>query len=311
MTSRVSRWSGYLFLILFSLLLTSCRNRTPYPPTLPPVFSATPIQATNQPTATPTQPPPTDTPVPLAAAIDGQPITLDDYQSELVRYQISQGAGTGEPTDAARLAVLDDLINQTLLANGAQQAGFSINEADLQARIDQLANQIGGAQALASWMQSYHYTEESFHAAILREALAAWMRDQIINSVPEAAEQVHARQILLYNEDQANQVYAQLQTGADFATLANTYDPTLGGNLDWFPRGYLSEKAVEDAAFSLNPGEYSTVIQTTIGYHIIQVIERDPERNMTPNVRLVLQEKTLQNWLDERRSQSNIQIFVP
>ncbi len=311
MISPVRRWSGFSTLIVFSLLLASCRNRTPYPPTLSPVFSATPVQATIQPTATSTQPPPTDTPVPLAAAIDGQPITLEEYQSELARYQTSLGAGSGEPTDEARLVVLDDLINQTLLANGARQAGYSINAADLQARIDQIANQIGGMQALASWMQSNHYTEAGFHEAILRGAMAAWMRDQITNSVPEAAEQVHARQILLYNEDQANQVYAQLQTGADFATLANTYDPTLGGNLDWFPRGYLSEKAVEDAAFSLNPGEYSAVIQTTIGYHIIQVIEKDPERELTPNVRLVLQEKTLQNWLDERRSQSNIQIFVP
>ncbi len=43
----------------------------------------------------------------------------------------------------------------------------------------------------------------------------------------------------------------QLQAGADFATLAYRYDPLTGGDLGWFPRGVLTQPAVEEAAFSL------------------------------------------------------------
>jgi peptidyl-prolyl cis-trans isomerase C len=106
-------------------------------------------------------------------------------------------------------------------------------------------------------------------------------------------------------------VYGQLQNGADFAELAANYDPVAKGDLGWFPRGYLSEPALEEAAFSLQPGQYSNVIQTRLGYHILQVIERDPQRPLDPDARQVLQDKALQEWMSKARSQSDIQILLP
>ena len=137
------------------------------------------------------------------------------------------------------------------------------------------------------------------------------MRDQIVTTLPETAEQVHARQILLYNSTQANEVFTQLQSGQDFTKLAKLYDPVAGGDLGWFPRGYLTEKALEEAAFSLEPGKYSQIIETPIGFHILSVIERDPARILEPNARLVLQERALSMWLQQRRAQSEIQTFLP
>jgi peptidyl-prolyl cis-trans isomerase C len=127
--------------------------------------------------------------------------------------------------------------------------------------------------------------------------------------VPQTAEQVHARQILLRTAEAAAQELAQLQAGQDFTELAKQADPVTGGDLGWFPRGYLFFPELDQAVFSLEPGKFSDVIQTSIGYHILYVIEKDPARLLDPQARLILQEKALKNWLDERRQQSKIEII--
>mgnify|MGYP005858086517 CR=1 FL=1 len=297
---------------LLAWLLVACGTRpTPTTPTLAVNLTSTPTSIPLTPTVTPTA---SVTPTPLVARVNDEGITLEEYQAELVRYQRMLNSGTNLATnlsgDPAQV-VLDDLINQVLLAQSATSLGFTLDEAALQARIDELASQIGGKQALEAWKAENGYTPQSFERALRRSLEAAWMRDQIASSVPETAEQIHARQILLYNSNQASEVFAQLQSGEDFTTLAKLYDPVAGGELGWFPRGYLTEKALEEAAFSLEPKQYSQIIQTPLGYHILFVIERDPARALSPNARLILQEQALSTWLEQRRMQTEIQIFQP
>src|SRR5512135_2661121 len=98
------------------------------------------------------------------------------------------------------------------------------------------------------------------------------MRDKIVSAVPKTADQVHAQQILLYNEGDANSALNQLKNGADFNALAAQYDPSTRGDLGWFPKGYLLEPAIEQSAFSLQVGEYSAVIQTSVGWSIIKLL---------------------------------------
>ncbi len=136
------------------------------------------------------------------------------------------------------------------------------------------------------------------------------MRDQIIAAVPKVAEQVHARQILLYSREQAEQVYALLQAGNSFDNLALQYDPITGGDLGWFPRGFLTDVSLEEAAFALEINAYSTVIQTPAGYHILQVLERDASRLLDADMLRIMQRKALEAWLKARRQQSDIQIFI-
>ena len=74
----------------------------------------------------------------------------------------------------------------------------------------------------------------------------------------------------------------QLKGGADFADLAkkNSDDPgsgQQGGDLGWVVRGQTVPD-FEKAAFSLKPGELSGVVTTEYGYHIIQVMEKEPAR---------------------------------
>ena len=261
---------------------------------------------------TPTPAPPTPTPEPLKATINGEPLTLAEYEAELGRFQAAQvEAGTNLATEEAAAWVLDNLIDSILLSQAAREAGFVVDEVSVQTRIDELAAEVGGAEVLADWMIANGYSEAQFRQALAREMAAAWMRDQIAAGAGETADQAHARQILLYNSEQAAEVLALLQSGQDFASLADDYDPVTGGDLGWFPRGYLPSSAIEEAAFSLQPGQYSAVIETPAGFHIVQLIERDPQHPLSANARQVVQAQAVRNWLVERRNQSDIQVLQP
>jgi peptidyl-prolyl cis-trans isomerase C len=283
-------------------LLTACNAplRTPTP--------ASTLTPSPVPTRTSTPVPPSPTPVPLAARVNGEGILLSEYQAELTRYQAAYG------TDLAsdwQERVLDDLISQTLLAQAARDKGFVLNEADLQLRIDDLTRQAGGPQVLSDWMEAQGYSEDEFRSTLVRSVAAVWMSDQIAEAVSWIADQVHARQILLYNSTDASNILSQLNNGADFTTLAFQYDPATGGDLGWFPKGYLTQPVLEESAFRLDPGKYSDVIETPLGFHILLVIERDPQHPLTSDARMTLQANALTDWLAKHRDQSEIQNLVP
>lgn len=296
------------WVLLASWLLAGCgKQETSTTPSLPTVTpTATPVA-----TQTPTPFIPSPTPVPLAAKVNGEDITLAEFEEELARFQANQGNSKEEAVGDAKQQVLDDLINQVLLAQGAQEVGFKVDDDLLKTRMDELIGIVGGEQALLDWIAAQGYTEATFRRAFRRSIAAAWMRDKISADVPEAAEQVHARQILLYNSADAQDVLEQLKDGKDFATLAATYDPSGLGDLGWFPRGYLSDPLLEEAAFNLQPDEFSDVIENQMGFHILQVIEINPDRPLEPDARLILQEKALADWVDQQRSQSKIEVLLP
>ncbi len=290
-----SRFRIAHFILLVSVGLSACASFgwTPATPTpLPPTF--TPI-------------PPTPTPPPLAATVNGEWITQAEFEAEVERYRAAQQAqGQEASLEAASAAVLDDLVAQVLLAQAAREGGFEITEADLNSRLEALASQAGGAEALSKWQSAHGYTEESFRSALKRAAEAAWMRDKIIAAVPTTAEQVHARQILTYNEETARKAAEQLAGGASFVELAALYDPVTGGDLGWFPRGYLLEPKLEEVAFALQAGQYSEVIASEVGFHILYVVERDAQRPLSPDAYSIFQQRALQAWLEQERAKAII-----
>ncbi len=253
------------------------------------------------PTATPL--PPTATPQPMAATVNGVGITVAEYQAGMVQYKAAQTALGKTVTDQdAGKAVIEDLIDQLLLAQGAQAAGFSLSDEALQSKLDALAGSLGGAEKLSAWESAQGYTEASFRDALRLSTEAAWMRDKIITAVPRTADQVHVQQILLYNADDAQAVLNQLKGGADFNQLAAQVDPNTRGELGWFPKGYVLEPKIEESAFSLQVGQYSDVIQTDAGYHIIKVLERDAQHPLSPDAYLAMQELALKTWISQQRA---------
>jgi peptidyl-prolyl cis-trans isomerase C len=247
----------------------------------------------------------------MALKVNGEGITLEEYQAELTRLQQAQTTlSTTATPEEQRDRLIEDLTDQLLLAQAAAQNGFSVDDATLQSRIDALASDMGGADKLSAWESANGYTDDSFRVALRRSIAVSWQRDQIINTVPETADQVHVRQMLVQDEANAQSLYTQLQNGADFATLAYKLDPTTGGDLGWFPKGYLTQSAVEEAAFALEVGSYSEVIQSDLGYHILYLIERDENHPLSVDARRTLQQQRLDEWLKAAKGTSNIEILV-
>lgn len=288
----------WIFLTLtLALGLSACASDTP----------PQPVSSTPEPTFTPA--PPTPTSAPLALTVNGEGITVTEFEAEVQRYIAAQTA-LGSPVDEAAAAgvVREDFIAQLLLAQGARSNGFTLDEAALQARIDALSAQIGGAEALSAWQQAHGYSEQAFRSALRRAAEAAWMRDKIVTSISGTVEQVHVQQILLYNQDTAQSFLLQLNGGADFDELALRADPLTRGDLGWVPRGYLLNPQIEEAAFRLEVGQYSEVIATEVGFHIVKALARDPARPLSPDAYLALQERTLKRWVEEQKQFADVTV---
>lgn len=300
---RILSLVGYLFVLI--LTISACGEITPE-------ITATELpSSTISPTSTMTPPPPSPTPIPLAATVNGEEITLQEFEAELSRYLSAQGEDNNLEEAEMVEIVLDDMVNQILLAQGAENLGFELEPEVLNVRRDVLVETRGGEMEFENWLLENGYTQQSFDKVLVSAIKGAWMRDRILEDVPISAEQVHARQILLYNSDQADQVLSELNSGREFATLLAAYEPVTQGELGWFPKGYLPHPAIEEAAFDLQPGEYSKVIETSVGFHIIQVMERESDRPLSPEARLVWQERALKDWVAMQREESNVVILIP
>ncbi|MBU0595884.1 peptidylprolyl isomerase, partial [Candidatus Bipolaricaulota bacterium] len=89
----------------------------------------------------------------------------------------------------------------------------------------------------------------------------------------ETEEQVRASHILVATEEEAADIHLQLSEGADFAELARTLSTDLGsgqngGELGWFGRGQMVPE-FEEAVFALDVGQFSEIVETQFGFHII------------------------------------------
>lgn len=297
-------------IILFVVLLVSGCTLTPAE-NLPVETPATEIPV-SAPTDTPA---PEITPTPeveYAAIINGEGIRLDSYEASLIQLTqaLEEYPELIESGEMPEERVLESLIDRTLLAQAARNAGFT---ADVQMTVERLAKlieQAGGNEAFETWLTANGYTLESFSFELPLEMEAAWQRDQIAAAVSEETEQVQARQILFYDPFQASRAYDQLQAGIPFETIAENNDPNDLGYLDWFPRGVLIFPELEEAAFSLPPGQYSKVIETDAGYHILYVIDKGT-RPLSSEIRMLLEEEAVGAWLEEARSQAEVEVLVP
>jgi len=255
---------------------------------------------------------PTTVPVEIAATVNGETIPLSNYQASLSRYEAAIiEVGTILATQSSSERVLDDLIYRQLLSQAAREANFIADEPMVEQRLIELTEKAGGQEALSGWMATNFFTPESLRLELALEMEAAWMRDQIISAAPETAEQVLARQVLFYTSFEAERVYDQLQNGAAFDIIVTNNDPQELGYLGWFPRGYLLDPELEEAAFSFQPGQYSQVIETRLGFHILEILDNDPNRKLSQDARLLFQTHIFQEWLEQSWEQSQIEIFVP
>lgn len=254
----------------------------------------------------------TATPLAYVANVNGEGITADSFNANVRMFQDAQSqAGTLLATQEARQVVLDNLIDRLLLAQAARAAGFVAEDTLLDERLASITEQAGGAEAFASWLAKFGLTPNGYREELRLELEAAHMVATLSAAVPTTAEQVLARQVLLPDQFSAERVLAQLESGTPFETVVVNNDPRRLGTLGWFPRGYLLQAEVEDAAFALQPGQYSQVIETEIGFHLIEVLAHEADRPLSPQALQVLQTEAILAWLEQQRAGSAIEILLP
>ena len=106
-------------------------------------------------------------------------------------------------------------------------------------------------------------------------------------------------------KDKAEELYKQIEGGADFAELArkNSDDPgsaRQGGDLGYFGRGVMVG-AFEEKAFSMNKGEISEPLKSPYGYHIIKLTDiRKGDTKTFDEVRATLVDRYRNQKAEER-----------
>jgi len=133
----------------------------------------------------------------------------------------------------------------------------------------------------------------------------------ITKDLPHEQDQVWARHILVADEATAQSVLNQLLNGGDWVTLAAKYSTDtgskdIGGDVGWFGPGKMVAE-FENAAFKLPVGAISQPIQTTFGWHIIQVLGHENRPLAEADYKQATDAK-FQEWLTEARSATTVKI---
>ncbi|RME49710.1 MAG: hypothetical protein D6791_00075 [Chloroflexi bacterium] len=319
---------------LLTIMLMGCGGSTATPAAVAPATPAGPQPAPvtpvtqHQPARMPTASEPvagnsettveTEPPPDVVAEVNGIAIPMADFQRQLAdarAYLLSEGLVDPDTEEgqaalrALRDQVLDQLIDQAIITQAAQEMGLTVTDEELEMSIQQIKDDLGSEEAYAQSLAANNLTEEEFRRLQRQQLLSRKVMDKITAEIPDEAEQVHARHILVETQEEAESILKQLEDGADFAELAKQFsiDETTrdnGGDLGFFPRGVVLPE-FEEVAFSLEPGERSGIVQTPFGFHIIEVLERET-RPIPDDIKEGLRQQMITNWLEAQRAQANI-----
>ena len=331
---RLRIWvRGGFWLILVSLVLwlTACRGQSDRgratPSSSQPAVTVAIVQSLPQ--TYPAEPSPVPTlaatptpPAPVVAVVNGQYILLADYERQLDQYRqalVQIGVDLDTEEGQANLAqarqdLLEGMIDQLLVEQGAAALGIHVTEEELEAQVEADIAAGGGQEAFEQWLQTSGQTREEYKQMLYHSLISQRVWESVVADVPQNAEQVHARVIVFAGEEEARQILDLLQAGGDFAALARERSLDLatkenGGDLGWFPRGVMAPE-VEAVAFTLLPGQISPPIQIGDGFHLLQVVEREEARPLSEEMLALLREDRFNQWLMDLRARAVIERFV-
>lgn len=264
-------------------------------------------------------------PANAVAVVDGTEIPRADLDALFDRARLSftsqqrefPKAGTPEYQSLQAQAVAF-LVQQVQYEQEADRLGIEITEADVDKKLKEVLDQPffkGDEKKLATELKTQGYTAETFRADL--RALA--VRDKLVESLTKSAEidataiqkayedakvtkytvpeSREVRHILLaerrpdgsidYTKSKAlaEDVYGQLESGADFAALAKKYSQDTGTKEDGGKYTALRGQTVgpfDATAFNLRLGVFSHPVKTEFGYHIIVPIGAIKPGSVTP-----------------------------
>ncbi len=293
---------------------------------------------------------------PYAVTVNDEGITRAFLQAQVDTLINQRGMNYGGITqpDAYKqiqLEVVDQLIAQALLWQEAERREFVADDELVDARLEQIKGEFDSPQAFQFKMEEGGFTESSYRDDVKRKAsvqrmIAGGIVPGISISDDELEEfynanleqmrrlpEVHARHILITPESlepevvaaarlEIEAILAEVRDGAAFESVAKerSQAPSApeGGDLGYFGRGEMVPP-FEAAAFALQPGEVSGVVETQFGYHILKVEDRRGEEivaldEAAEKIRSHLGQQKLQDELGalvtSLRESGDVEIFV-
>jgi peptidyl-prolyl cis-trans isomerase C len=243
----------------------------------------------------------------VLATVDDSELTWDDVVRMIGGEENAQLLGV--TTSTAATEVLESWVREEVMVRAATASGLE-SYPDVAFLIEQAVRQILLEAYMAEIVEPLQVSQ------LEKENYVAEWFDTYTKSI-------HAEHIIVADENLANSLLAQVQGGADFAQLAFQYSigPSAGegGSLGWITRGQSGYMSFDEAAFALEPGEISGVIETRAGFHIIRVLEVEP-LDPVPTLEEVtefvgmeleqaMQEEAIMDKVEELRATHAVQLF--
>lgn len=306
-------------------------------------------QPAAEPTPEPVKPVPAVLPT-VVARVNGTDIASADLEKAVRNLEANVGNSVpAEQRDQVYRGILDQLVEMRLLEQEAAARNLKATDAEVNQGIEQLKQQAPTPDAFAKALAARKMTEADLRAEA-RQRLAV---DKLLIAEvePKAAvseadiadfykknpqffmqpEAVRASHILIKADSadakpaaraKAEDLLRQIKGGGDFAALArqhsNDTSAATGGDLGFFPRGQMV-KAFEDAAFGLQAGQVSDVVESEFGYHIIKTAEHRAARTVplaevsdriAQALRQQKQQQLAQEFVQSLRNKAKIEILM-
>jgi peptidyl-prolyl cis-trans isomerase C len=202
---------------------------------------------------------------PVMARVDGTMIRRSDVEREAVAQGDDPAGSPPEPGSEEFDRVLEELIDQRLLALEARRRGLNQSE-EARRRLALAEERILGNVLV----------ETALADAVTEETIQRIYEEQI-RLIP-LGEEVRARHILVQTEEEALAIKALLDQGRDFAELAVAMSEDQATRLEGGDLGYFSREGILPAfgavAFATPEGGVSEPFRTEFGWHLLTVVDR-------------------------------------
>jgi peptidyl-prolyl cis-trans isomerase SurA len=238
-----------------------------------------------------------------------------------IEDQYMQMMAQGTKPMPSKCQIFEDLLAQKLLVNQADIDSLVVEdiqvEMELNDRINYFINQIGTEQKLIEYFgKSILEIKEDMRDAIKEQMLMQKMRQEITSgltitpaevrsffndlpadSIPLIEAEVEISQLIIYpktNEEAVFEVKEKLlalreriMKGENFATMAVLYSEdgaaSKGGDIGWSTKAEI-DPTYWKAANALKTGQVSKIVESAMGYHIIQLLDRTEDRIRTRHI---------------------------
>jgi hypothetical protein len=255
------------------------------------------------------------TPPDVIVRVGDRMLTLAEFKRYLER---NAGTDLAQVNPEVASAMLDQWIDEVVLSEYATSHGVEVPAESIATAVRSEA----GSTVIEKRDEMRRQKLIASLAADVAEPSDAEVRDYYDKHPAEfkSGEEVHVRQILVHDEQLANDIVARLHKGERFEDLSSQYslapNAKKGGDIGYVSRGELP-KMFEDVIFSMQPAQVSNVIRTDDTFHIFRVDERRRAgtidvQTAAPVIRQRLREDAIRDHIAQlvAKSRSDLSISV-